>query len=107
MLEISHTWTSTGSTGTWNTPVYLDFPPLELALYCQTSTIATTNQFQFQSALSSAGPWIVEASTAISANGSAGALDVLRMSGIVNHWIRPVTKTASTGAYTLRLIGAS
>lgn len=107
MLEISHTWTSTGSTSTWNTPVYLDFLPLELALYVSASTLATTNSFQLQSAISSGGPWVTEGSTSISASGAAASADVLRLSGVVGHWVRPVTKTVSTGTYTIKLVGQS
>jgi len=106
VLEISHTWTSTGSTSGWNTPVYLDFPTAELSLYCQASTLATTNSFQLQTAISSGGPWVMEASTSISATANAESLDVLRLTGPTG-WVRPVTKTASTGMYTLKLIGVS
>ena len=107
MLELSHTWTSTGSTSGWNTPVFTPFPPEDLALYCQASTIATTNSFQLQSAIASDGPWVTEGSTSISATANGGSLDVLRLSGPTGHWLRPVMKTASTGTYTLKLIGTS
>ena len=102
MLEIDHTWTSTGSTATWNTPVYLAGAALESALYVQASTIATTNSFQFQTAISSGGPWVAELSTAISADGNGGSLNVLRLTGPYL-WMRPVTKTTSTGTYTVKL----
>ena len=107
MNEIAHTWTSTGTTSAFNTPVYLDFPCLETALYCESSTIATTNSFQLQTGLSSAGPWNVVGSTAITADGNGAALDVLRITGPLAGWVRPVLKTASTGAYTLKLMGVS
>lgn len=107
MFEITHAWTSTGSTGTWNTPVYMDFPTAELALYAQASTIATTNSFQLQTALSSGGPWLALGSTAIAATANADSLDVLRVTGPGAGWFRPVTKTASTGTYAFRLVGVS
>ena len=105
MLEIAHTWTSTGSTGTWNTPVFLDVPPTDLALFVQCSTIATTNSFELQSALSSGGPWLTEGSTAVAATATVSALSVLRLAGAIGGWVRPVTKTASTGDYTIKLVG--
>lgn len=107
MLEITHTWTSTGSTSGWNTPVYMDFPATALALYIQTSTIATTNSFQLQSAISSSGPWLTEGSTAITADANASGLDVIRVSAAAGPWFRPVTKTASAGTYTIKLLGVS
>lgn len=107
MLEINHRWTSTGSTSGWNTPVYMDFPTVELALYCQASTIATTNQFHLQTAISSGGPWLALGSTGIAADANAASLDVLRVTGPGAGWFRPVTKTASTGTYAFRLVGVS
>jgi hypothetical protein len=107
MLEINHTWTSTGSTSGWNTPVYMDFPGDNLALSISASTIATTNSVQLQTAISSGGPWYVEGSTSISATATAAALDVIRVSGAHGGWVRPVLKTASTGTYTIKLTGTS
>ncbi|HYE87701.1 MAG TPA: hypothetical protein VEA16_15165 [Vicinamibacterales bacterium] len=107
MLEINHTWTSTGSTSGWNTPVYLDFPADGLALYCSASTVATTNSFQLQTAISSGGPWITEGSTSMSATANAASLDVLRFTGPHAGWVRPVSKTVSTGTYTFKLVGLS
>lgn len=101
MFEIEHTWTSTGSTATWNTPVEVPFPALESALYVEHSTLATTNSFEFQTAQKSSGPWFTEASTAMGAT-AAVAQRALRVTGPYR-WMRPVFKTASTGTYNIRL----
>lgn len=106
MLEVKHTWLSTGSTSGWNTAIQLDGFHSMAALYVKASTIATTNSVQLQTALSSAGPWAVEGSTSISATASAESLDVLRLTGPFT-WVRPVLKTVSTGNYTIQLLGVS
>ena len=106
MLEIAHTWTSTGSTGTFNTPVELKWPVVEAQLSLTASTIATTNSYQWQSAQASTGPWYVEASTAVAADANSASNDVIRITGL-SGWVRPVLKTASTGAYTFKLFGVS
>lgn len=112
MLEAIYKWTSSGSTGTpqpggtssrtGSSAVFLPFPPLESALYCENSTIATTNSFQFQTAQASTGPWNADASTACAGDGNGKGQAVLRVTGPYR-WMRPVLKTASTGVYTLRL----
>lgn len=103
VLEINHAWTSTGSTAAL-TPVYVDFPPVESVLTVAFSTLATSNSVEFQTAQESSGPWFTEASTAIS-TGVSGQV-ALRVTGPYL-WARPQLKTASTGAYTIRLLGVS
>lgn len=105
MLEVNHAWTSTGSSGGL-TPIYVDFPPEATALYCQSSTIASTQSFSIQTALSSGGPWVTEASTAVTADANGTALDKLTITSPYT-WIRPRLNSASTGTYTLRLVGTS
>lgn len=103
MIEVNHTWTSTGSTAAF-TPVHIPFGCSESALYVQFSTLATTNTVEFQTAQESTGPWAVEASTSISTAASGQIL--LRVTGPFVY-MRPNLKTVSTGSYTLRLIGVS
>ena len=102
MLELNHVWTSSGSTAAL-TPVYVRDVVSESALYVQFSTLSTTNSVEFQTAQESSGPWFTEGSTAIS-TAAAGQV-VVRVSGPYLY-MRPQLKTASTGSYTLRLIGA-
>ena len=102
MLELNHTWTSTGSTAALTT-VFVRDVVSESALYVQFSTLATTNSVEFQTAQESTGPWFTEGSTAIS-SALAGQV-VLRVTGPYLY-MRPQLKTASTGSYTIRLIGA-
>ena len=102
MLELNHTWTSTGSTAAL-TPVSVREVVSESALYVQFSTLATTNSVEFQTAQESTGPWFTEGSTAIS-SALAGQV-VLRVTGPYLY-MRPQLKTASTGSYTIRLVGA-
>lgn len=106
MLEINHTWTSTGSTSGWNTPVKLDFPCVESVLSVSASSIASTTSFQFQTAQESTGPWAVEGSTSISADANNTSLDRIRVTGPFT-WMRPVLKTAVSGTYTFKLLGVS
>lgn len=105
MIEFIHTWTTAGSTAAL-TPVAVPDGVLYSALYVQSSTIATTNSFQFQTAQESTGPWFVEASTAVAADANAAGQAVLRLTGPYL-FMRPQFKTASTGVYTIKLIGAS
>lgn len=103
MIELNHTWTSTGSTAAF-TPVAIPDGVIEAALYLQCSTLATTNTVEFQTAQESTGPWAIEASTTIST--LAAQQIVLRLTGPFLY-MRPNLKTVSTGAYTLRLLGVS
>lgn len=101
--EIGHVWTSTGSSGGL-TPVRVYGPVSQSALYCQFSTLATTNSVSLQTAQESSGPWFTEGSTSISTAGSGQV--VLRMTGPYDY-ARPYIHTASTGLYQFRLIGVS
>ena len=100
MFELNHVWTFDGTSGGL-TPVEVQFPPTESALFVQNSTIATTNSFSFQTAQASSGPWFTEASTSVST--LAAAQTVLRVTGPYL-WMRPYFPTKSTGAYTVRLL---
>lgn len=103
MIELNHTWTSTGSTAVL-TPVRVPDGVIESALYVQFSTLATTNSVEFQTAQDSTGPWFTEASTSISTALSGQV--VIRLTGPYLY-MRPQLKTVSTGTYALRLVGAS
>lgn len=102
-LEVNHNWTHDGTSGGL-TPVQVACGAVQSALYLQCSTIGTTFSYQFQTAPQSAGPWVVEASTAASATASATSQDVLRVTGPYQ-WMRPYFVTKSTGTHILRLIG--
>jgi len=102
-LEVNHTWTSTGSSGGL-TPVQIYIPPTNSVLYCQHSTLASTQSYSLQTAQSSAGPWFTEASTSLST--AVAALVALRVSGPFI-WARPYLHSASTGDYVFRLVGVS
>lgn len=102
-LEINHNWTTDGSSGGL-TPVQVQSAAIHSALYLQCSTIASTFSYQFQTAPTSAGPWVIEASTAAQATASATSQDVLRVTGPYE-WMRPYFVTKSTGTHILRLIG--
>lgn len=103
MLEIKHTWTSTGSSGGL-TPAEVRFGAVESVMYIQNSTLASTQSISFQTAISSGGPWVTEATSTIS-TGVASA-DRLRVTGPF-HWVRPFIHSASTGTYTITLTGVS
>ena len=112
MLEVDHTWVvpAAGSSLGVSTNVApsvvlkLKVPCLHVALYCQASTIASTQSFSLQTAQSSAGPWATEGSTAVSANGTSNSCDVLRLTGPYL-FARPRLNSVSTGSYTFRLVG--
>lgn len=105
-LEVNHTivvpaaTSSVAITTMWKLAV----PPLQSALYCHASTLASTQSFSLQTAQSSAGPWYTEGSTVVSANGSSASCDVLRLTGPYL-FARPRLNSVSTGAYTFRLLG--
>ena len=105
MLEFDLTWTSTGSSGGL-TPIQLHWPACEqVVFYAQFSTLASTQSYSLHSAQDSTGPCVIEASTSIST--AASTAQVLRLTGPLNHWVRPYLHSASTGDYKFRLTGAS
>lgn len=101
-LEINHNWTTDGSSGGL-APIQVQCAAIHSALYLQCSTIASTFSFQFQTAPSSNGPWVVEASTSASATASATSQDVLRLTGPYE-FMRPYFVSKSTGTHIVRLI---
>lgn len=90
------------SIGSTFTPIHIPFPPTHSVLYCQASTLASTQSFAFQTAPESSGPWVTEASTVIAANGSSASIALLRVTGPYPY-MRPVLNSASTGTYRFRL----
>lgn len=102
ILEINHNWTTDGSSGAL-TAVEVASAAIHSALYLQCSTIASTFSYAFQTAPSSAGPWVTEASTSASATAAATSQDVLRLTGPYQ-WMRPYFVTKSTGTHIVRLI---
>ena len=106
MLEVDHTWVVPAATSSLSptTVLKLKVPTLHTALYCQASTLASTQSFSLQTAQSSAGPWATEGSTAVSANGTSNSCDVLRLTGPYL-FARPRLNSVSTGSYTFRLVG--
>lgn len=101
-LIAKQAWTSTGSSGALAT-IELPIVPTYSVLYIDFSTLATTNSFALQSALASSGPWFNEGSTDISTAISTRL--ALRVTGPVGSFVRPILKTASTGAYNFQFIG--
>lgn len=95
-------WTSTGSSGGL-AALRLPLPPSYSVLYCDFSTLATTNSFALQSALESSGPWLDEVSTSISTATSTRL--GIRVTGPIGPYVRPILKTASTGTYNLMFLG--
>ena len=104
MLEIAHTWTSAGSSGAVGDAVRVDFSPLESLVSVSHSTLATTQSWSFQTAQESTGPWFTEGSTSIST--AAAGNSVMRFTGPFS-WARVYLNTASTGTYTIKLLGQS
>jgi hypothetical protein len=104
VLEVNFVWTSTGSSGGL-TAVSVQAGAQQSVLYCEFSTLATTNSVSFQTAPTSSGPWFTEASTTISTTAGSSVV-AMRLTGPYL-WMRPYIHTASTGTYTFRLIGAS
>lgn len=105
MRIIDQTGTSTGSSGAVFTVEILGSRwPTQSALYCSGSTLASTQSFAIHTASHSSGPWVVEGSTSLAATGSVSAAAVLRLTGPYS-FLRAYLNSASTGAYTLRLIG--
>jgi hypothetical protein len=102
ILEINHYWSSDGTSGGL-TAVEVQSAAVHSALYLQTSTLASTWSFEFQTSPSSAGPWVTEGSTSVSTNNATGAQFVLRMTGPYQ-WMRPYSASKSTGTHIFRLI---
>lgn len=105
MLELDYQWTSAGSSGAL-TAISLSGFHQNSVLFCQASTLASTQSFAFQTAQNSTGPWFTEASTAIAATSLASAQTNLRLTGPYTY-MRPYVNSASTGTYTFRLIAQS
>lgn len=102
LLEANHQWTTDGSSGGL-TGYQVGCAGLHTAMYLQCSTIATTFSYSLQTAISSAGPWVTEASTSASATASATSLDVIRLTGAYE-WVRPYFTTKSTGTHVVKLV---
>lgn len=103
MLLVDQPWTSTGSSGGL-AAIQVPDGVMESVLYCQASTLATTQSFSLQTAINSSGPWFIEASTALAATANDAAAANLRLTGPYK-WVRPRLNSASTGTYHLRLLG--
>ena len=107
MFDINHVWLVTGTQSSGGlTAVEVVVPALESVLYCEASTLASTQSFSFQTAQNSSGPWFTEASTSVSAVATAGSCDALRLTGPFQ-FVRPRLNSASTGTYTFRLLGVA
>lgn len=106
MLEYSHVWTSTGSSGAVGSALQITWPAIENVLMIQYSTLASTQSVSLQMAQESTGPWAIQASTSIST--AASTQITMRMTGPLGPgWVRPYLHSASTGTYQFRLIGVS
>ena len=103
MFEVNFVWNSSGSSGGL-AAVSVQAGAQQSVLYCEFSTLATTQSVSFQTAQNSSGPWFVEGSTSIS-TGAVGVV-ALRVTGPYI-WMRPYLNTASTGTYILRLLANS
>lgn len=99
MFEHDFVWTSAGSSGGL-TALEVPFGAVESALYCNHSTLASTQSFFVQTAPESTGPWVTEGSTAIST--AVAAQVVVRWTGPYR-FVRPRLGAASTGTYRFRL----
>ena len=103
MLEISHGWTSTGSSGGLE-PVLLRFGCMDSVLNIRYSTLASTQSISFQTAPESTGPWVIEAMSSQSTAAST-AINI-RITGSYE-WMRPYLHSNSTGTYHLKLVAGS
>ena len=103
MLEFDAGSTTAGTSGAVLT-VQSAFGAIETVMYFQNDTIATTQSISLQTAPDSTGPWVTEASTAISTVGSTQGR--FRLTGPFGY-VRAYLHTASTGTYRVRLIGVS
>ncbi len=107
ILEVNKTWVipAAGSSvaGLTLSPLKMDVAPLYTALYLESSTLASTQSFALQTAISSGGPWVTEGSTSCSATNNSTTCDVLRLTGPYV-FARPKLLNASTGVYTFRLV---
>jgi hypothetical protein len=104
ILEINQKASWDGSSGVIIGPIEVQSACLNSALYVQASTIATTGSFSLQTSPSSAGPWVTEGSTSISASASATSMDVLRLTGPFQ-FVRGYATTKSTGTHFATFIG--
>ena len=102
-VVVDQGWTSTGSSGAL-AAIEIKSPPSQSVLYCECSTIASTQSFAFQTAAHSSGPWVTELSTSVPATGAVTGAAVLRLTGPYGY-VRPYLNSASTGDYSFRLIG--
>ena len=103
MLEINVLWTSTGSSGGLES-VHVSGTPMASVLTIQHSTLASTQSISFQIGQASTGPWVNEATASQST--AVSTASAIRVTGPYK-WMRPYFHSASTGTYTLRLIGVS
>lgn len=106
MLEHDFPWAVTrteSSVGSTFTAVNLPFPPTESVLYCEASTLASTQSFAFQTAINSSGPWVTENSTSIAADASSASAARIRVTGPYRY-MRPLLNSVSTGTYNFRLL---
>lgn len=103
ILEINQKANWDGSSGVIIGPIEVQSVCVQSAFYLQASTIATPLSYSFQTAPSSAGPWVTEASTTVSATANATSQDVLRLTGPYQ-FFRGYTPTKSTGTYIATLI---
>ena len=103
MIIIDQGWTSTGSSGAL-AAVEAKGPVSQSVLYCECSTVASTQSFSLQTAANSSGPWVTEGSTSLAASATVAAAAVLRLTGPYG-WVRPYVNNNSTGQMNFRLIG--
>jgi hypothetical protein len=104
VLEIDYTWTTDGASSGGLAGVQLRYGVIESVMTCQTSTLASTTSWSFQTAQESSGPWFTEASTSIST--AVVSQTALRITGPYK-WARPYLHSASTGSFQFRLVGVS
>ena len=103
LLEANYLASWDGSSGVAGGPWHIDCVAIHTAAYLQASTIASTLSFQLQTSPQTAGPWVTEASTSVSATGTATSQDVLRLVGPYEY-ARVYSLTKSTGTHIVRLI---
>jgi hypothetical protein len=104
MLELAHTWTSTGSSGGL-TAVEVRWPLTEATISLQVSTLASTQSWSVQTAHESTGPWYNLMTGAVSTGASTAY--ALSNTGPVAGFVRVYLHSASTGAYQFKLLGVS
>jgi hypothetical protein len=102
MSLLDQSFSPDGSSGP-TAAIKVHSPPSYTAMYVQCSTLASTQSFEFQTAIESTGPWFVEGSTALAATNSVSAAAVLRLTGPYGY-VRANLKTNSTGTYLIRIL---